>query len=111
MLSATPKNLGFESSPFKITQEFVDIMGGLQSDMYKYYKFLILKSLIAARKHMDKLMPIVEIMQHGKRILKKKYFFLNIKYCINIFRFTIKLFFKRKCYIRITRKISFKYDR
>jgi len=105
MLSATPKNLGFESSPFKITQEFVDIMGGLQSDMYKYYKFLILKSLIAARKHMDKLMPIVEIMQHGKNI------FFNIKYCINIFRFTIKLFFKRKCYIRITRKISFKYDR
>jgi len=72
MLSATPKNLGFESSPFKITQEFVDIMGGVQSDMYKYYKFLILKSLIAARKHMDKLMPIVEIMQHGK-----KKFFLN----------------------------------
>jgi len=68
MLSATPKNLGFESSPFKITQEFVDIMGGLKSDMFKYYKFLILKSLIAARKHMDKLMAIVEIMQHGKRI-------------------------------------------
>ncbi len=66
MLSATPKNLGFESSPFKITQEFVDIMGGLQSDMYSYYKILILRGLIAARKHMDKLMPIVEIMQHGK---------------------------------------------
>ncbi len=66
MLSATPKNLGFESSPFKITQEFVDIMGGLQSDMYSYYKILILQGLIAARKHMDKLMPIVEIMQHGK---------------------------------------------
>lgn len=66
MLSATPKNLGFESSPFKITQEFVDIMGGLQSDMYGYYKILILQGLIAARKHMDKLMPIVEIMQHGR---------------------------------------------
>ena len=70
MLSSTPKNLGFESSPFKITQEFVDIMGGLENDMYKYYKILILKGLIAARKHMDQLMPIVEIMQHGK----KKYF-------------------------------------
>jgi phosphatidylinositol 4-kinase len=68
MLSATPKNLGFESSPFKITQEFVDIMGGLQSDMYSYYKILILQGLLAARKHMDKLMPIVEIMQHGKII-------------------------------------------
>jgi phosphatidylinositol kinase/protein kinase (PI-3 family) len=74
MLSATPKNLGFESSPFKITQEFVDVMDGLQSDMYKYYKILILRGLFAARKHMDKLMPIVEIMQHGKRIKKLKYF-------------------------------------
>ncbi|CAF3593267.1 unnamed protein product [Rotaria socialis] len=68
MLSATPKNLGFESSPFKITQEFVDIMGGLQSDMYGYYKILILRALIAARKHMDKLMSIVEIMQHGSQL-------------------------------------------
>ena len=68
MLSATPKNLGFESSPFKITQEFVEIMGGLQSDMYQYYKILMLQSLMAARKHVDKLMPIVEIMQHGKRV-------------------------------------------
>jgi hypothetical protein len=68
MLSATPKNLGFESSPFKITQEFVDIMGGLQSDMYSYYKILILQGLLAARKHMDKLMPIVEIMQHGSQL-------------------------------------------
>ena len=70
---ATPKNLGFESSPFKITQEFVDIMGGLQSDMYSYYKILILQGLFAARKHMDKLMPIVEIMQHGK----KKIFYIR----------------------------------
>ena len=68
MLSATPKNLGFESSPFKITPEFVDIMGGLDSDMYVYYKILILQGLLAARKHMDKLMPIVEIMQHGSQL-------------------------------------------
>ena len=66
MLSSTPKKLGFENAAFKITQEFVDIMGGLESDMYKYYKILIFRSLIAARKHIDKLMPIVEIMQHGK---------------------------------------------
>jgi len=79
MLSSTPKNLGFESSPFKITQEFVDVMGGLESDMYQYYKILIFKSLIAARKHYDKLMPIVEIMQHGKRI--EKYLNRILNFC------------------------------
>ncbi|CAF1247199.1 unnamed protein product, partial [Didymodactylos carnosus] len=68
MLSATPKNLGFESSPFKVTREFVDVMGGLQSDMFEYYKILILQGLLAARKHMDQLMPIVEILQHGSQL-------------------------------------------
>lgn len=28
MLSYSPKNLGFESSPFKLTQEFVDVRNG-----------------------------------------------------------------------------------
>ncbi|CAF0942677.1 unnamed protein product [Adineta steineri] len=68
ILSATPRNLGFESSPFKITQQFVDIMVGIQNNMYGYYKILFLQGLLAARKHMYKLIPIVEIMQHGKNI-------------------------------------------
>lgn len=33
--------------------------------MYKYYKILILQGLVTARKHMDKIIPIVEIMQAG----------------------------------------------
>ena len=41
-------------------------MGGVGSDMYEYYKILILQGLVTARKHMDKIIPIVEIMQAGK---------------------------------------------
>lgn len=41
-------------------------MGGVGSDMYEYYKILILQGLVSARKHMDKIIPIVEIMQAGK---------------------------------------------
>jgi len=33
--------------------------------MYEYYKILILQGLITARKHMDKILPIIEIMQAG----------------------------------------------
>ena len=68
MLSSTPKNLGFENSPFKITQEFVELMGGLESDMFQYYKVLLLKCLLAARKYMDQLISIVEIMQLGSQL-------------------------------------------
>lgn len=40
-------------------------MGGADSDMYQYFKFLMLKGFLAARKHMDKFIQIVEIMQTG----------------------------------------------
>lgn len=41
------------------------VMGGLNGDMFNYYKMLMLQGLIAARKHMDKVVQIVEIMQQG----------------------------------------------
>lgn len=41
------------------------VMGGLDGDMFNYYKMLMLQGLIAARKHMEKVIQIVEIMQQG----------------------------------------------
>ncbi|XP_055941151.1 phosphatidylinositol 4-kinase beta-like [Argiope bruennichi] len=63
ILSSSPKNLGFENSPFKLTQEFVDVMGGPGSDMFEYFKILMLQGLVAARKHHEKIVTLVEIMQ------------------------------------------------
>ncbi|XP_030605725.1 phosphatidylinositol 4-kinase beta isoform X2 [Archocentrus centrarchus] len=66
ILSSSPRNLGFETSAFKLTAEFVDVMGGPDGDMFNYYKMLMLQGLIAARKHMDRVLQIVEIMQQGE---------------------------------------------
>uniref|UniRef100_A0A8C6MIP4 Phosphatidylinositol 4-kinase beta n=1 Tax=Nothobranchius furzeri TaxID=105023 RepID=A0A8C6MIP4_NOTFU len=68
ILSSSPRNLGFETSAFKLTSEFVDVMGGLDGDMFIYYKMLMLQGLIAARKHMEKVLQIVEIMQQGSHL-------------------------------------------
>ena len=68
ILSCSPKNLGFENSPFKMTPEFVEVMGGEDSDMFKYFKILILQGLVAARKHSDKLMSLVDIMRAGSQL-------------------------------------------
>uniref|UniRef100_UPI00358E7B7D phosphatidylinositol 4-kinase beta isoform X2 n=1 Tax=Myxine glutinosa TaxID=7769 RepID=UPI00358E7B7D len=68
ILSSSPRNLGFETSAFKLTQEFVDVMGGQDSDMFLYYKLLMLQGLIAARKHMERVVQIVEIMQQGSQL-------------------------------------------
>ncbi|ETE57259.1 hypothetical protein L345_17028, partial [Ophiophagus hannah] len=42
-------------------------MGGIGGDMFNYFKMLMLQGLIAARKHMDKVVQIVEIMQQGQQ--------------------------------------------
>jgi len=65
ILSCSPKNLGFENSPFKLTPEFVDVMGGVDSDMFAYFKILILQGLVAARKHQDKFTILVDIIRAG----------------------------------------------
>ncbi|ESO86106.1 hypothetical protein LOTGIDRAFT_129853 [Lottia gigantea] len=69
ILSSSPgKNLGFENSAFKLTHEFAEVMDGLGSDMFEYFKILMLQGLVASRKHMDKILPLVEIMQTGSQL-------------------------------------------
>jgi len=65
VLNMSPKNMGFESSAFKLTHEYVEIIGGIESDMFNYYKLLILKGMIASRKHIDRLVQIFDVMTLG----------------------------------------------
>eukprot|EP01087_Luapelamoeba_hula_P020344 TRINITY_DN692_c3_g2_i1.p1 TRINITY_DN692_c3_g2~~TRINITY_DN692_c3_g2_i1.p1 ORF type:complete len:967 (+),score=228.80 TRINITY_DN692_c3_g2_i1:163-3063(+) len=64
-LSNSPRSLNFEASPFKLTQGYVDVMGGLDSDMFQYYKSLMLQGFLECRKHMDKIILIVEMALKG----------------------------------------------
>lgn len=66
ILNISPKNLGFEQSPFKLTPEFVDVMGGPTSELWREFKHLLLKGLMAARKHMERIINIVEIMRSSE---------------------------------------------
>ncbi|XP_046844335.1 phosphatidylinositol 4-kinase beta-like [Xenia sp. Carnegie-2017] len=69
ILSSSPgSNFGFENSPFKLTHEFVEVMGGVDSDMYNFFKILMLRGFLAARKNMDKCLELVEIMQRGSQL-------------------------------------------
>lgn len=74
----SPRNLGFETSPFKLTQELIDVMFGMKSEMFAYFKLLMLQGLVAARKHHERLINIVEIMIKGILLKKKKEFVINI---------------------------------
>ena len=61
-LQNSPGGMGFEAAPFKLTQEYVDILGGCESPMFYYFKNLLRRGLIEVRKHMEELIVIIQIM-------------------------------------------------
>ena len=54
--------MAFESAPFKLTAEYVDILGGQDSSMFLYYKTLLIRGLFEVRKHMEELLVTIKIM-------------------------------------------------
>ncbi|GMK54237.1 hypothetical protein CspeluHIS016_0108230 [Cutaneotrichosporon spelunceum] len=69
MLSNSPGgNMGFEAAPFKLPLEYIEIMGGLDSPGYAYFRQLFKEGFEAARKHSDSLITIVELMQKDSKL-------------------------------------------
>jgi len=68
MLSTSPGSLNFESAPFKLTQEFVDVMDGVGSDVFQYFKALMIRGFMEARKYSEKIILLVEMMASGSKL-------------------------------------------
>ncbi|CRH00571.1 phosphatidylinositol 4-kinase, putative [Plasmodium relictum] len=68
MLTNSPGNVNFETSPFKLTQEYLDIMDGEKSDNYEYFRRLIVSGFLEARKHSDEIILFVELMMPALKI-------------------------------------------
>ncbi len=84
ILGISPGNLNFESAPFKLTKEYVEIMGGENSNEFKYFKKLICDGMIECKNHVEILCKIIEIMSHGSTMpcFDKK----DVKKIIDCFR-------------------------
>lgn len=54
--------MGFEGAPFKLTQEYVELMDGVDSDLFEYFKSLLTAGLLEVRKNMDDLVRFITIM-------------------------------------------------
>jgi hypothetical protein len=61
-------NFGFETAPFKLTKEMIDIMGGYNDEMFLYYQILIYQGFIALRKYFAELVLILEMMLPGQHL-------------------------------------------
>jgi len=64
MLGNSPGgNIGFEAAPFKMTAEYLEVLGGAEGDGYKEFKRLFHEGFEITRKHCDRLISIVDLMQ------------------------------------------------
>lgn len=61
MLSNSPGNIAFETSPFKLTQEFLDVMDGEQSEQYQYFCTLLIRGFLEARRHVERISTIIQM--------------------------------------------------
>ncbi|KAH9951935.1 kinase-like protein [Amylocystis lapponica] len=63
MLSNSPGNLGFEAAPFKLPLEYIEVLGGVESKPFHEFKRLFREGFDAMRKHCDRIITLVELMQ------------------------------------------------
>jgi len=66
MLSTSPGGINFESAPFKLTREYLEVMDsddtGMASEAFNYYKVLCIQGYLAVRKHAERIISLVEMM-------------------------------------------------
>lgn len=64
MLSNSPGSIGVELAPFKLPQDYIDILGGLNSEHFKEFRNLVFDAFDVIRKKADRLLGLVKIMEH-----------------------------------------------
>jgi phosphatidylinositol 4-kinase len=67
MLSNSPGGVNFESAPFKLTRELLEVMDsdaeGLPSEFFDYFKVLCIQGFLTCRKHAERIILLVEMLQ------------------------------------------------
>ena len=73
ILGISPGNVGFETAPFKMTKEYVNLLDGINSNAYSYFILLLTKGFLELRKYYDSFVKIIEIMSKSKKYLINLY--------------------------------------
>ena len=62
ILGISPGNVGFETAPFKMTKEYINLLDGINSEMYNYFIYILTKGFLEIRKYFDSFVKIIDIM-------------------------------------------------
>ena len=60
-------NINFENAPFKLTREYVDVLGGIDSAAFKMFEDLFIRGFFALQKHVDAICTIVQMFYGPRR--------------------------------------------
>ncbi|KAJ4951125.1 hypothetical protein NE237_027957 [Protea cynaroides] len=67
LLSNSPGGVNFESAPFKLTRELLEVMDsdaeGVPSEFFDYFKVLCIQGFLTCRKHAERIILLVEMLQ------------------------------------------------
>ncbi|KAK9366467.1 kinase-like domain-containing protein [Lipomyces kononenkoae] len=63
LLSNSPGSVGFEAAPFKLTQEYIELMDGGNSEAFDSFRARVKIAFKALRKQADDIVVLVEMMQ------------------------------------------------
>lgn len=69
LLTNSPGNANFETAPFKLTSEYIEVLGGVRSSLFRRFRALFIRGFLAVRKHRDELLILVEMMLAGNEHL------------------------------------------
>jgi len=68
MLSNSPGSVGFELAPFKLPQEYIDVLGGVNSEKFTEFKTLLKKAFMAVRKHTENIVLLIDMMSKDSKL-------------------------------------------
>ncbi len=69
-ISSSPgNNLHFENYTFKLTQEYIEVMGGCKSEYFEHFKKLMIRGLLAIQAEYKRIIVLVEMMLNVNRNL------------------------------------------
>ncbi|KAF9195327.1 Phosphatidylinositol 4-kinase pik1alpha (PI4-kinase)(PtdIns-4-kinase) [Haplosporangium sp. Z 767] len=68
MLSNSPGSVGFELAPFKLPQEYIDVLGGVNSEKFTEFKALLKKAFMAIRKHTENIVLLIDMMSKDSKL-------------------------------------------
>ena len=91
--TTSPGGINFERAPFKLTKEYVDILGGKGSDLFCYFKVLLFKAFLIFKKpeHHVQINAILGVYEQYSNLKCFK------KFCLSSFwkKFKIELSYQK----------------